>query len=397
MRRNSYVLSLLGAVALVGVALAGCDDDGPDNGDLVVPEIEVSDQTVDPADQVVIDRVVSDGPGWAVIHADDGSGAPGEVLGVGGAPQGESTDIIVELDRPLADGETLFAMFHVDMGEVGVYEFPGADAPATDDAGDVVVDDFVVVVATGDATVEVVDQTLEDLSTIVFVDHVFSFGPGWVVIHEDDGSGGPGVVVGVAGVGDGETSDLSVELERPVTDGETLHAMLHEDAGAVGEYEFPGDDVPVTDDAGDVVNTPFEVTVPLETPAVRLGLTNVGLTAWEVSTVEPESWTESIIGDGGENPTLALYPEWRYEVVNSVPTAHPFELVTRGEDPVDDIVLLSQASDGSLEDDMDVLWLDDGEGAVSFTLTDPLASSVDGYRCSIHSVAMRGAVSLHDE
>ena len=38
--------------------------------------------------------------------------------------------------------------------------------------------------------------------------------------------------------------------------------MLHLDAGTEGEYEFPGDDVPVfVDDV--IVNVPFQATFPL--------------------------------------------------------------------------------------------------------------------------------------
>lgn len=91
------------------------------------PEVVVSDQSIE-SGSVTIDRVVSDGPGWIVIHIDDG-GSPGPVIGYAPVVDGENTDVVVELN-PAEATETLFAMLHVDAGEVGVYEFPGADIPA---------------------------------------------------------------------------------------------------------------------------------------------------------------------------------------------------------------------------------------------------------------------------
>jgi plastocyanin len=74
------------------------------------------------------------------------------------------------------------------------------------------------------------------------------------VIHADN-EGGPGAVLGYSQVSEGDNQDVVVEIDlskaTPV-----LYAMLHLDAGTVGEYEFPGDDVPVF--VGDtMVNVPF--------------------------------------------------------------------------------------------------------------------------------------------
>ncbi len=94
--------------------------------DEVTPEIEVSDQEVMDG-TVVVDLVVSDGPGWIVIHADD-DGSPGEVIGYEAVSDGENMDVEVEIDTDLVT-ETLYAMLHVDAEVVGVFEFPGDDVP----------------------------------------------------------------------------------------------------------------------------------------------------------------------------------------------------------------------------------------------------------------------------
>lgn len=94
--------------------------------DAVTPEVEVSDQAIENG-TVTVDSVVSDGPGWIVIHADN-NGAPGEDVGWAAVEDGENTDVMVEIDMDLAT-ETMYAMLHSDLGAVGTYEFPGADVP----------------------------------------------------------------------------------------------------------------------------------------------------------------------------------------------------------------------------------------------------------------------------
>ncbi|HEX6386411.1 MAG TPA: cupredoxin domain-containing protein [Anaerolineae bacterium] len=104
--------------------------------------------------------------------------------------------------------------------------------------------------------VTVEDQALGEDNTVT-VASVTSAGPGWIVIHAD-ADGAPGPVIGHAAVQEGENQNVEVEID-PAMATETLYAMLHVDAGAVGEYEFPGDDVPATNDAGNVVTPAFEL------------------------------------------------------------------------------------------------------------------------------------------
>jgi len=106
----------------------------------VTPTVEVSDQAIENG-TVTVDRVVSDGPGWIVIHADN-NGAPGIVIGHSAVVDGENLDVVVEIDTAAAT-ETLYAMLHADLGTEGTYEFPGADVPVQVD-GQVVTPAFTV-------------------------------------------------------------------------------------------------------------------------------------------------------------------------------------------------------------------------------------------------------------
>lgn len=90
------------------------------------PSVTVSDQSLQ-NDTVTIDRVVTDEPGWLVLHADNG-GAPGAVVGHSAVEPGENLNVELQVDAAQAT-PTLYAMLHVDRGTLGTYEFPGADTP----------------------------------------------------------------------------------------------------------------------------------------------------------------------------------------------------------------------------------------------------------------------------
>ncbi len=122
----------------------------------MTPSVTVEDQAVDDgANTVAIASVISDGPGWIVIHADS-DGSPGPVIGHEAVADGENTQVVVTID-PEGLTPTLWAMLHVDAGEEGVYEFPGDDVPARVD-GTVVMSSFMV---TSDA-LAAADETADD-------------------------------------------------------------------------------------------------------------------------------------------------------------------------------------------------------------------------------------------
>ncbi len=115
-------------------------------GDL--PSVTVIDQGSTGTNVAVIQAVATQA-GWMVIHADN-NGAPGAVLGHANLPAGTTDNIIVTLDEPISGEMKLWAMLHIDEGAMGVYEFPGPDAPVKVD-GAVVMSPFTAIV-TGDET-----------------------------------------------------------------------------------------------------------------------------------------------------------------------------------------------------------------------------------------------------
>ncbi|MHC4085402.1 MAG: CRTAC1 family protein [Planctomycetota bacterium] len=100
---------------------------------------------------------------------------------------------------------------------------------------------------------------------------------------------------------------------------------------------------------------------------------------------------------GAEDPTLTLQAGKRYQVTITNFGPHPFQVIAKGASAGSDTILLAMgATDTDYENNPGVGWTDDGAGTVTFTMTIGLYNAmispghVPGYRCGIHSTAMRG-------
>lgn len=142
-KRTQLYLVVIPVVALV---MAACQSapveeasEAPEQATVeagsLTPAVSVIDQEINNG-TVTIAEVISDGAGWLVVHA-QADGKPGPILGFSPVLDGANQNIVVEIDEAGVT-QTLYAMLHVDAGEVGTFEFPeGPDGP-------VVVDDKVV-------------------------------------------------------------------------------------------------------------------------------------------------------------------------------------------------------------------------------------------------------------
>ncbi|MBI2010710.1 MAG: hypothetical protein HYS89_00520 [Candidatus Colwellbacteria bacterium] len=107
----------------------------------------VNADKVSAVDQAATDRITVESvnlkePGYVAIYADSG-GMPGEMLGNGELLVGRHKDVVVFLKREAKQGETLYVILHRDDGDGG-FEFPGQDAPVTDETSRIILDSFVV-------------------------------------------------------------------------------------------------------------------------------------------------------------------------------------------------------------------------------------------------------------
>src|SRR5262245_11596262 len=114
-----FILSLLMLLAALPTAVLAQE---------MLPAVTVEDQEI-VDNQVTIAKVVSEGPGWLVIHVQE-DGNIGAVIGQSPVVAGENANVVIEID-PMMATETLYAMLHTDAGVVGTYEFPGPDTPVT--------------------------------------------------------------------------------------------------------------------------------------------------------------------------------------------------------------------------------------------------------------------------
>jgi transforming growth factor-beta-induced protein len=118
------------------------------------PSVTVSDQESTGA-SVTVDSATVTTAGWLVIHA-DADGRPGPVLGQAALAPGTTENVVVMLDEPLDEDATVWAMLHVDEGQVGVYEFPGPDVPVQVE-GMIAMSPIIVSVAGADEAEEAMD------------------------------------------------------------------------------------------------------------------------------------------------------------------------------------------------------------------------------------------------
>jgi cytochrome c oxidase subunit 2 len=95
----------------------------------------------------------------------------------------------------------------------------------------------------------------------VVIASVTSLTPGFVVVHADD-NGNPGAVLGYTVVSSGTSPQVEVAIDitkqTPI-----LYAMLHEDTGVQGTFEFPADDKPVMV-SNTAVTMPFNIVTDME-------------------------------------------------------------------------------------------------------------------------------------
>jgi hypothetical protein len=71
---------------------------------------------------VTVDRVVSPGPAWLVVHQDD-NGMPGKRLGYVAIPGGESASVVVTLSPSVKLTDSVLIAVHADRGTPGQLEF----------------------------------------------------------------------------------------------------------------------------------------------------------------------------------------------------------------------------------------------------------------------------------
>lgn len=248
------------------------------NGNIVLGSFEVLENTSSlmAEDQTITDNSItvdvdSNTDGWVVVHrsneTNDGPQVP-EIIGKAPIQEGMNTDVEITFNEGevVEDGEQLWPMVHYDTGEKGTYEFDGVgphDQPVI--TADGILMTNITVSGSSMPAITVEDQSAEEGT--VTISETMAGQIGFVVLHRDNGEGGPVVPasIGHGQVYTGITNDLVISLDEDETleAGDKVWAMLHIDNGTIGSYDFDGsegsDDPPVFDEMQDVVMVQFTV------------------------------------------------------------------------------------------------------------------------------------------
>ncbi len=223
----------------------------------ILPSISVSAQALDDNGRLQIEAVTMAEAGWVVLFAQrDGQAA--EVVGVTAVSAGVHADVTVELN-PLDATSTLIAVLHMDDGEVGVFEFPDADAALEDETG-ALSTLFEVDIQVSLPAINISDQTVGE-DGLVQVESVFSVEDGWLIIHTFQ-DGEIGQTLGVAYVEPGLNEAIKIGIPwREATP--QLVGVLYEDNGRFQRFDSVEDDLPVLV-GGELIMKPFFVSLPLD-------------------------------------------------------------------------------------------------------------------------------------
>jgi hypothetical protein len=216
------------------------------------PDVFVLDQPV-ANNQVIIERVISHGPGWLVVQVDDG-GSPGLIIGYAPLVAGLNERVVVTVPRASATAQ-LFVMLHQDVDPIGEFNYPRADLPVTYQGR--LMTPFTFRTNAGNY-LYTYDQSLNrspDGGATVTVPLAVNDVNAWVVIH-NDANGNRGDVLGMVWLPIGINRDISISID-PTRVTETLHAVLYLDAGTTQQFNFPnGVDMPLQRNR-QVIQAPF--------------------------------------------------------------------------------------------------------------------------------------------
>jgi len=76
---------------------------------------------------IIIASVSASVPGWVSIHPDASNSPTVDILGYAPVPKGVTTNLAVHLTNVSKLAPLEWAILHVDKGQIGVFEYPGAD------------------------------------------------------------------------------------------------------------------------------------------------------------------------------------------------------------------------------------------------------------------------------
>jgi len=212
------------------------------------PDILVYDQPLID-DAIVVERVISEGPGWLAIYSDQ-DGQPGLIIGFAALEDGLNEAIRIELIES-AVTDQLYARLHQDTTPGDEFDFPGNDPVVRYEER---MPQPTVFRTDLGAAVVVRDQTLVDDSAVVSM--VVVPVNAWVAVHAAADDGQPAGMLGRVFVPAGISRNVVVPLD-PAPDNAPVILVLYEDQGEAEEFDALGVDPLLTNDDNRLIRVPF--------------------------------------------------------------------------------------------------------------------------------------------
>ncbi len=216
------------------------------------PQAMIFDQPVID-DQIIVERVVSNGPGWVAVYADD-NGSPGIIIGA--APLDDGLNELVTVDLSGNEiTEELFVFLHIDKEPNDAFDFIGGDFQVVYQGR--IANPFSFNTDPGNYLITL-DQELQDVDgeTAVTIPYTITDSNAWAVIYTNN-DGELGEIIGRTWLTPGINRDVIVTID-PEEMTESLFAVLHWDAGTIEDFEPLGSDVPFQRNRS-IIQSPFTV------------------------------------------------------------------------------------------------------------------------------------------
>ncbi len=369
---------------------------------------------------VVVDEVTVPDGGFVTVH--DSSLDDGDVLGsvVGSSAYleaGTHEDVVVDLEKPLEDDDTLFAMPHMDTDNDRIYSFVssngGTDGPYTVD-GDIVMEDAEVTVS---ADIEMSEQPTTGENVVV--DRVELSEGGFVTVHDSsiaDGAVFESIRGTSAYLEAGVHENVRIGLDDPLEDDDTVFPMAHQDTNNNEQYDFPAtegsEDGPYANADGDPVMAPTDVTISedatVDFAAQSSGGSSVvvdevfvpegGFVTMHDSTLADGAVFESIRGtsdylEAGLHHDVVIHLD---DELEDDDTLFAMAHLDTNDNETYDFPATDGEEDGPYTTDGDIV-MDDGEVDVSAAVS-ASAQASDGHTVTVDRVDVSegGFVTIHD-
>ncbi|MFO7539980.1 MAG: hypothetical protein R6X32_18225 [Chloroflexota bacterium] len=214
------------------------------------PDILVYDQPVVEG-QIVIERVISNGPGWLVAYFDE-EGEVGLIIGSAPLANGLNENVVLPL-REAAVTETIYLMLHEDTNPGNEFDFPRNDQPVLYNGR--LPTPFSLNTNPGRYLIGR-DQPANDSVTIPIV---VSDIDTWVVVYDNEALE-EATILGHTWVPAGLQRDIIIELDEPAAAGTILYASLHVASGTADTLSYPnGPDIPLRRNNA-LIQVPFSIT-----------------------------------------------------------------------------------------------------------------------------------------